>query len=239
MIYINEEKISKIKLEEDNFFVAIDFDKTITARKCCDSWGTCESVLGEEFTRKTELICQKYAPIELNYEISFDEKNKAMEEWYYSNMQLFYDYHLTKAQLEESIENSTIIFRDGAKEFLKDMFKRNIPVVILSAGIGNVIELFLKKNNCYTDNIYIISNFIKFDNVGNMNKPDVVLIHTLNKTMKNHITPEFEEKISKRKYRLLLGDFIEDKNMISKEEWDETIAIRILRYKCSTKSGDI
>ena len=230
MIYLNEEKLNKIKLQEDNFFVAIDFDKTITSRKSSDSWGVCGNILGKEFNEKSELLYQKYAPIELNYEISFKEKNKAMEEWYSKNMNLIYDYHLTKSQLEESISNSDIIFRDGAKEFLKEMFQKDIPVIILSAGIGNVIESFLRNNNCYYDNIYIISNFIKFDDDGNMKKLDIELIHTLNKTMKNHIPIEFEEKIKKRKYRLLFGDFIEDKNMVSKNEWDETIFIRLFRY---------
>ena len=49
-------------------------------------------------------------------------------------------------------------YRNGAKEFLKKMNEFNVPVIIISAGIGNVIEEFLKLENDYYENIKIISN---------------------------------------------------------------------------------
>ena len=53
-----------------------------------------------------------------------------------------------------------IVLRDGFKDFLYGLYMQNIPVVILSAGIGNVILETLKLYNCLYDNIYIVSNFI-------------------------------------------------------------------------------
>ena len=53
---------------------------------------------------------------------------------------------------------------EHTKEFLRKMNEMNIPVIIISAGIGNVIEEFLKLENDYYDNIKIISNFIVFEN---------------------------------------------------------------------------
>lgn len=227
MQYINEEKLKQIKLN-NNFYVATDFDKTLTATDSTSSWGACEYVFGTEYLKRTNELMEKYAPLELDYNITVSEKEKVMEEWSWASLDLIYEYNLTSELLKKSVEKSNLIFRDGAKEFLEEMFQRNIPVIILSAGIGNVIEIFLKNNKCYYNNIYIISNFIKFNDDGNMKELDIELIHTLNKTMKNHIPMEFEEKISKRKYRLLLGDFIEDKNMVSKDEWNETISIGYL-----------
>lgn len=229
MQYINKEKLEKIKLTKDNFYVAIDFDKTITATESSDSWDASGNILGEKFKKKSYELYQKYGPIELEYNISFEEKNKAMEEWYYGCMELYYEYHLTEENLKKSINSSNIIFRVGAKEFLYDMHKNNIPVIILSAGIGNVIEQFLQKSGCYYDNIYIISNFIPFNKEGKIEKYKSKLIHTLNKTMEGNITQEIEEKIKSREYRLLLGDFIEDKKMVPMEEWDRTISIRIFK----------
>jgi len=111
------------------------------------------------------------------------------------------------------------------------MYINNIPVVILSAGIGNVIEQFLKNNNCYYENMHIISNFIPFDEAGNIRKYEGELIHTLNKTMEGKITQELAKKIEGREYRLLLGDFIEDKKMIPVNEWDNTISVRIFKQE--------
>ena len=231
MKYINNEKLKKIKLNQNNFYVAIDFDRTITAKESCDSWDASGEALGEEYKKEADEKYQKYAPIELDYTISIEEKREAMEEWYYGVMGLYYKYHLTKEMMEKSIKNSPIIFREGAKEFLQKMYQSNIPVIILSAGIGNVIEQVLKSNNCYFENMYIISNFIEFDEKGNMKKYSKEIIHTLNKTREGHLSREFVSKIENKEYRLLLGDLIEDKNMIPAEEFDKTISVAFLNKK--------
>lgn len=236
MKYINEEKISKIKLTKSNFYVAIDFDKTITANDSADSWDASGKMLGIEFKEKLYELYYKYGPIEQDYNISFEEKNKAMEEWYYKCMKLFYEYGLTEEKLKESIDSSNLIFRTGAKEFLKNMYTNNIPVIILSAGIGNVIKYFLQKNDCLYDNIYIISNFIAFDEKGNIKKYEGELIHTLNKTMEGKIPEEFSKKLDVREYRLLFGDFIEDKKMIPINEWCNTISVRIFKQESRRES---
>ena len=227
MQYINYEKLEKIKLNKSNFYVALDFDQTLTSPDGLSSWDACGFPLGDNFKKETEILFEKYGPIELDYTISFEEKNKAMIEWYYGNFELYYKYNLTKKDLEKLIHK--VIFREGGKEFLNYMYKLNIPVIILSAGIGNIIELFLKKNNCLTNNVHIISNFIPFDKNGNIKKFKGELIHTLNKTMSGHISKEIYKKINNKKYRLLLGDFIEDKKIIPIEDWDKTISVRIFK----------
>ena len=229
MKYINTDKLKRIKLKKDNFFIIIDFDKTITAKESCDSWDASCKKLGKEFLEEMYNLYDKYSPIELSYDISFEEKNRAMEEWYNNCMNLFYKYKIEKKDLEESIKSSKIIFREGGRELLDCLNQNNIPVIILSAGIGNVIEQFLKDENCYYDNIYIISNIIPFDEDGNLMEFQGRVIHTLNKTMKGRVSKEFSEKIANRKYRLLIGDFVEDKKMVPMDEWERTISIRFLR----------
>lgn len=229
MIYINEEKIKKIKLEKDNFYVAIDFDKTITARESCDSWYAAGNGLSDEYNIKANMLKEKFEPIELDYNISFEEKNSAMEEWYGKSMDLFYEFGLTEEKLAKSIDTCNLIFRNGAKEFLEKMHDNKIPVIILSAGIGNVIERFLKNNNCYFENIQIISNFLEFDDAGKMKEYDNIIIHTLNKTTQGHLNNDIINQIKNKEYRFLIGDFIEDKNMVPSNEWERTVMVRILR----------
>ena len=229
MIYINDDKLQKIKLKKSNFYVAIDFDKTITSNESSDCWDIGLDNLGEEYSKKSQMLYQKYAPIELNYNIDIEEKNKAMEEWWYGSLKLFYDYGLTLENIKQSINNSNYIFRPYAKEFLYKMYENEIPVIILSAGIGNVIEEVLYKNNCYYNNIDIISNFFTFDESGKIEEFKGKLIHTLNKTMKGYSNSKFKDKLENKEYRLLIGDFIEDKKMVPSIEWDRTISIRIIR----------
>lgn len=231
MKYINTEKIEKIEkiqIKPNNFYVAIDFDKTITTLESADSWDATGNSLGEKFNQKMTELYQIYRPIEVDYKITFEEKNKAMEKWYNECMELYYEYHLTKAKLEKSIATSDIIFRKGAKEFFEKMHEKDIPVIILSAGIGNTIEQFLKENNCYFKNMLIISNFIEFDTNEKMKRFDKKIIHTLNKNMKGHLPSNLEENLKERQYRILFGDMIEDKKMIAQDEWKQTIMIGFL-----------
>lgn len=233
MVFINEEKLNKIKLEKQNYFVAIDFDRTITSKDSLDSWAAAanKEVLGNKIIEEQNKLYQIYYPIELDYTIDIEEKRKSMIEWYNKCMDLYYEHELTKEKLEKSIDMSNINFRKGAKEFLNTMNERQIPVIILSAGIGNVIQRFLTKNNCYYKNIHIISNFIKFNEDGTMKKFNDNMIHTLNKTMQKCLHQEWNEKISNKEYGLLIGDLIEDKNMIQEENWDKTILVGFLNNK--------
>lgn len=228
MKYINTNKLEKLKLNKENIFIFLDFDKTITSFDSKDSWDVCGRLLSEEFKKKSDEIYQKYSPIEINYKINNIEKEKYMIEWYNKSMDLYYEYHLTKEKLEQSIYKGKIMFRKGAKEFLEKANKYNIPLIILSAGIGNVIEEFLKINNCYLDNIYIISNFIKFDEKGNMKQFEDKMIHTLNKNMKGHLPKSFQEKVKQKQYGILVGDLIEDKKMVSEDILKDVVTIGFL-----------
>lgn len=224
-------KKKQIKLNKDNYYVVIDFDRTLTAGNSADSWAASGNQLGKQFLEKMDFLYQEYRPIELDYQITFEEKNKAMETWYQECMDLYYEYHLTEERLNKSIQASDLIFRKGAKEFLNQMKQDKVPVIILSAGIGNVIEQFLKENNCYYENILIISNFIEFDEKKNMLPFHSQMIHTLNKTTIGHVPKYSEEKLKKRPYRLLIGDTVEDKKMVEEKEWQQTILVGFLNEK--------
>ena len=143
-------------------------------------------------------------------------------------MNLYYEYGLTKEKLEKSIKESKLIFREGAKEFIEKTKENNIPLIILSAGIGNVIEEFLKINNCYFNNIYIISNFIKFDENGNMKKFEDNMIHSLNKTIEGHLFQKCKNEIKDRKSGILMGDLIDDKKMADKNNIDNIVTVGFL-----------
>lgn len=226
MIYINSDKVKNIEFNSNNMAIVIDFDKTLTSGNSADSWDASGKILGDDFKFESTCLYKKYEPIERSYEIEYCKKEKAMNEWYSKCMGLYYKYDLTKEKIIKSIDTSNLIFRKGSKEFLQEMYLRNVPVILLSAGIGNVIERSLKKNNCYFNNIHIISNFVEFDDNGNMIKfDDTKMIHSLNKTLKNNLPKENEKIFKERKYKLLFGDLIEDKKMIGKEDLENTLSV--------------
>ena len=237
MIYFNsKKKINELKqkINKDNICVFMDYDKTITSSESEDSWATSanKKVMGKEITNALNKYCEKYEPIELDYTIDKIEKEKYMIEWYTKAMDLYYTYHLTKEKLKQCVYNSRLELRKGAKEFLFELYKNNIPLIILSAGIGNVIERFLKEENCYYKKIKIISNFIKFDENGNMKKFQDNLIYTCNKDI-DKLQDVKKKEIEKKEYRIVIGDLIEDIAMMGEYPDEKSLKIGFLNKNIS------
>ena len=228
MEYIDKEKIENIKLTKENMCVLIDFDRTITSYESLDSWAVAGIAADEGCEVEVNKLYEKYRPIEMDYNISYEEKYKQMEIWYNSCMNLYYKYHLNEYKLQEAVKNSGLIFRKGAREFLQYTYENDIPVIILSAGVGSVIREFLKEKNCYFDNIFLISNTFLYDEKGNAFKLENSLIHTMNKTVEGHLKGKRKEEFDKRPYRLLFGDTIEDIYMTPKKDLEKTIKIGFL-----------
>lgn len=229
MEYIITNKLKELQINEKNSYIITDFDRTLTSDESVDSWDASACKLGNKIKKEMSELYNIYRPIELDYKIPKEEKEIEMKKWYSECMKLYYRYGLSKEKLELSIKESKLIFRKGAKEFLQMCISKGIPIIILSAGIGNVIEQFLKQNNCYSSNIYIISNFIEFDDMGKMKRfEDSKIIHTLNKNINNQIPENFKCKLKNRKYKILFGDLVEDENMIRSKEWNRTLKIAFI-----------
>lgn len=228
MIYINNEnKIKRIIDQKDNCCFFLDYDKTITTSDSEDSWAASANreAMGNKIADTLDKLYEKYAPIEVDYSLDTKQKEKYMVEWYSKCLDSYYNNGLTKKQLEESILKSNIIFRKGVKDFFVRLEKENIPVIILSAGIGNVIQKALEMNGCYYSNIKLISNFLKFDSDGHMVKYKHTMIHTFNKNIDLLKTKEIDKTLSTKNYRIVIGDLIEDINMVGK--WNDSNLIKI------------
>lgn len=229
MIYIKDKnKVEEIQnnINKYNITMFMDFDRTMTTPESDDSWDASAKKNG--LSTKLEEFYDKYRPIELDYTLSKKEKEKYMLEWYQGCMDLYYEFKITKEDLEKSIKNSKIILRNGLAELLCNLHKNKVPVIILSAGIGNVIEQTLKEENCYYNNITIISNFFKFNDQGQILKYNDYLIHTLNKNIDKVADVKIKSIINERKYKVIVGDLIEDINMIGRYQENRVLKIGFL-----------
>lgn len=228
MIYINEEKFKNICLNSNNFYVIMDFDKTITTSNGVDSWTILQnpSIMNPQFEKDSLLLYEKYGHLELDYSLDAITKSNYLKEWYLRIMDLTYFYGLTYDKFLACVKSGNMPFRYGFKKFLSDLHSYNVPVIILSAGIGNVISQSLKLNNCFYDNVHIISNFIKFENNKMLPFNDDI-IYTSNKSIDRLPNCIFKE-IKNKDYILLFGDLIDDLNMVHKEDLDKTISFGFL-----------
>ena len=217
MITIKEHTLEKISTwTKDSIYILADFDHTITSKESTTSWGILEniSIMPDEYKTERIKLLKQYGPIEIDETISSDKRKTAMNNWWSKHLELFVKYHLSEETIiKEASKPNIMTLRHGAKSFLEKLHQQNIPLIIISAGIGDLIEAFLKSNNCYYDNIHIISNYLDFKD-GIAVGVKSTLIHSQNKN-EISISPEIKKYISNRSHIILLGDNTGDVNMTS------------------------
>lgn len=209
-----------------NLYVVADFDRTITAGSSKTSWSVLADtdLVPEEYSLERHRLYDIYRPIEVDTSLPFDYRMKMMTEWFRAHIELFVKYKMTEEVFEKAATDLRVMeFRTGAQEFLTFLCENKIPLIIISAGVGNFIEAFLKKYHCYFDNIYISSNKILFEN-GVAVGVEKNIIHSLNKNEVS-LPPEITDKLKNRSQVLLLGDQTSDLNMVDKNLHDNVITI--------------
>ena len=214
MKYINK-KVDDIRLTKENFYVLSDFDRTLTKANSISGWRALyySGLLGDDFTRR--------------YDEIHDKNNETWEYRFKAYIDLLHEKNLDDELIKEAVRKTNLELRDDAKEFLQKMNNYNIPVIIISCILKNVIKEYLEFNKCYYDNIYIYSNNYAINGKG---EKDIYQVTPHNK---NQIT--FSKKlnniIATKDYSLLFGDIVDDVNMVSKDRLDKTITVGFLDKK--------
>lgn len=231
MIYYNnnlDKKVNVNNFESKDCCIVLDFDKTITTKYSANSWSVLASEDGfcKEVCEAATRYAKQYAPIEVNYDIPLEQRMEKVIEWYKKDMDLFYEYNLTEEILYHCIDIAKLEFRAGLKELFRWAHEKGIIVVIVSAGIRNIIVEFLKRENCNYDNIQILSNHLNFEN-GKMKKFENDLTHTYNKNL-DRLSFEIKEKINNMKNILLFGDLIEDIGIVDNKDLHRTLTVGFL-----------
>lgn len=226
MIYINKEKLSGFKnLDYNDFFVITDFDHTLTTPESETSVGLIPNFLGGELFEKRTKLFNHYRPLELDYTIKDEDKKKLMREWAQKSFELLKEY-IIEDNVKQAVQNATIYLRNGVKEFLEDMYSKNVPVIVMSSGVGNVVQKFLEKENCLFSNMTIVSNFFDFKE----EKTNIDLDNIMATSNKDYIRiPEnIRKHIASKSKALLFGDLIEDIKMMDKERLKHTLTFGFL-----------
>jgi len=225
LVYVDDNtkhKIQKIKLE--NTYFLINFDNVITDNDSSDTWNaiTINTKLKKLYTKRIEELNNKCISIELDNSISFDEKCDTIKCVWKEIIDVFKELNIDDSKIKRLISNkSTMKLREGAKNFIKVINEKHIPIIIISDGIAEIIKCFLKYNNCNYDNIHVLANSIDVDL--DIDK----IIHPLNKN-EFSMPVETKEYIKNKKTCILLASSINDINMLSKDKLNDSIKIAFL-----------
>ncbi|KAL0844531.1 hypothetical protein Bca101_017777 [Brassica carinata] len=242
----------KITLVRDagpsKFQVIADFDGTLTRYRVNGIRGqSSHGILQQgnaDYDAKREALYEHYHPLEFSPVIPLEEKTKLMEEWWSKTHNLLIEGGLTHNAIKESVANSSIAFRDGVVELFEFLEEKEIPVLIFSAGLADVIEEVLRQKLHRTfKNVKIVSNRMVFDDDGRLVSFRGKLIHVLNKNehaldmaaplhdrlgVDNGEYDEENAYVKQRRNVLLLGDHLGDLRMSDGLNYETRIAIGFL-----------
>ena len=171
--------------------------------------------ISKEYAEKAHELYNKYHPIEIDKDVSDEEKTKAMKKWWTEHFNLLINSGLKKNYLEEIAKSGRVKLREGIPEMINYLHEKNIPLVIISSsGVGEALEIFLENQNLFYKNIHLITNFYKWDDKDNATGINEPIIHGGNKdeTSLREI-PKLYSKLESRKNIILLGDNISDIKM--------------------------
>lgn len=241
VIIVDKKKFEKIKKNislggKDKIHILSDFDKTLT--KGFVEGQKAHTVIAQlrqgnyltpDYSPKAHALFDKYHPIEIDPNISFEEKKKQMHKWWKEHYELLVKSGLDKKTIQKIVSTRTIQFREGIKDFLKILQENNIPLVIISAALGDMLVEYFRQDKFFSKNIEVISNFYEWGKNGKAAKVREPIIHSMNKdeTVVEDF-PEIFEKIKERKNVILLGDGLEDPKMVEGFDYENLLRIGFL-----------
>ncbi|XP_028402847.1 cytosolic 5'-nucleotidase 3-like [Dendronephthya gigantea] len=175
------------------------------------------ALLPEDVERKEQELRAKYYPIERSSDKTLEEKCKAMEEWWAGIFRILEESSFTKQMIPDIVKGGTSVLREGCVYFLQRLNDEKIPLLVYSAGIGDIVEEVIQQQAADStknlDNITIISNYINWDSEGNMNGIKGHFLHSSNKGSFAE-SLDYKDTVKTRTNIILLGDNVGDSEMI-------------------------
>lgn len=231
-----KKKIEQIKKDGvSHLHIVSDFDRTLTpafidGKKPSTSFAQIREggYLSEKYFQKAQVLFHKYQPLEISQEISLEEKKKHMSVWWEAHLNLMVKYGLQKSFIEDVINKKILKFRKGTKEFLDVLAIHKIPILIFSAGLGDIIKEFMISEGVMHHNIHIISNLFEFDTHGKAIGCHKPVIHTFNKDEGQIKDSPYYEQIKNKRNAILIGDMLSDCDMVHGLSHENVIKIGFL-----------
>ncbi|KAH9523261.1 Cytosolic 5'-nucleotidase 3A [Bulinus truncatus] len=220
-VFVEEAIRTMMKDAHHKLQVVADFDRTLSkysehGQLCSTTHSVLEEspVMPDYFKTEATKLKDKYLPIEFDPNLTIEEKIPKMIEWWTKGHELLVSCKLSKEALTHIVADSRARLRDGCKAFFDQLHVLDIPILIFSAGIGDIIDLAIKQQaKFYPENMKIVSNFLRFDEQGVIVGFENDLIHTFNKNENAIHSSDYFFNIRHRENLLLMGDSIGDLRM--------------------------
>lgn len=240
VIIVNEENFEKKKKSfieggRDKIHIISDFDRTLS--KAFVDGERAPTVIAqirnggylrEGYPKAAQELFNHYHPIEKDENITAEEKNKLMYEWWRKHFDLIIESGMDRGVIKSIVDEKNIILREGARDFMEHLNSMGVPLVIMSASTGDMIIEHLKEEELMNSGVHIVANLFNFDKSGNVTGVRDPIIHSHNKNEIAVRDFDFYDQLIDRKNVILLGDNVGDVGMIEGFEYENLIKIGFL-----------
>ena len=141
-----------------------------------------------------------------------------------------------RALIPRLVRDARMVPRPGALELLKALETAGIPVLIVSAGLSDVIEEFLRQHGALSENLAICSNRLNYDAdaAPKSVSPDPP-ITSFTKEYAYSSASSFFAEHKHRRAIIQLGDSLSDVDPAKKVPYDQLISIGFLNAKLDAR----
>ncbi|KAI9207177.1 pyrimidine 5'-nucleotidase [Polychytrium aggregatum] len=231
-------KLSKVVRDgSTKLHVISDFDMTLTCywvngqrNKSSHSIISRSPLIPESFRKRSEMLYNKYYPIEMSPTVPMAEKVPAMIEWWTAAHEDVVQLKLARADIAVMVKDAEIPLRRRTDELLMLCKTLEIPFLIFSAGIGDVIKEVFRQQELYSSNMHVVSNTMIFDERDVCVGFKTPLIHTFNKNEGSVKGSSYGNVIEQRVNVILMGDSLGDLRMSEGLTHENQIAIGFLNH---------
>jgi len=198
----------------------VDFDYTLTrAHKNGNSvdcsWGVLENYKDcpKEYLETTKALKAKYLPIEHDPSLTTEQKIPDMVEWYKEANKALQLSGIHKDWFEKMVTASNSEMRDDTDKLFDLLKSNNVPVLVLSAGCGDLCQAIMDHFNVNHPNVNLVSNFLEFDENGKIVGLLPPMIHMYNKSENAIHDSDYFKNLHHRNNIVLMGDSLGDLKM--------------------------
>ena len=204
--------------------VITDFDFTISKfwydaaakERACSCYKLVEDcgLLESHYHDKAQALQRRFYPVEVNPDVGREEKVAAMLQWVTEANELLRSSGFQKEMIPKMVAEGKLIVREGTHELCDLIAKHDVPLLIFSGGIANVVEAVLAREGiALTDSAHVVSNHISFDADGGIAEWSEPKFHSMNKHAATIQDEPFMQNNTHRRNVLLFGDSLGDIHM--------------------------
>jgi len=200
--------------------VVLDFDYTLTRSHkngtpvdC--SWGVLEGYkhCPKEYIDTTKALKEKYLPIELDPHLTTEEKIPHMVTWYEEANKALQKSGVNKDWFKKMVSESNCELRDNTNILFNHLTTNNVPILVLSAGCGDIVTTIMNHFEVDHPTVNVVSNFLEFDEQGNIVGLLPPMIHMYNKSENAIHDSDYFKKNKHRDNIIVMGDSLGDLKM--------------------------